>query len=927
MRRFTLPIIIVAFFMLVIIGGSLIGLYTDWLWFLDLGYGGIFSTILLTKIKIGLLFGFLFFAIIYSNLWYARRIAPPPSRMSMEQQLLERLGRLARRGIGLVIFFGSIIVSAMVGLEAATHWQEWLKYFNSTPFGTVDPVFHKDIGFYVFKLPFLSYFYHWLFFALLVAAIASVAIHYADEALEMLGSSVQFAPKVKTHLGILVAAMFFLKAWGYRLSMYDLLNTRNDLFDGAGYTAVHANLPAFWILMVISIIAGLMVLVNTKKRGIGLASMGLFLLVGSSLVIGAGYPALVQKYNVSPNELQKENPYIKKAISATREGYGLTTVAARPFSADSSLTPQQVENNQSTIENVRLWDQDHLQSVYNQLETIQQYYHFTDVDVDRYWLSDKNGSEKHYRQVWLSARELDQDTLPPNSQTWVNLHLQYTHGYGFCMSPVNEVSSEGLPVSFVYDIPPKTTMDISIKNPSTYFGELTKDYVFVKTSAKEFDYPAGSEIKATAYEGNGGVGVGNIFKRLIFAIRFSDINMLLNQNFTSDSKILFRREVDERIRTLFPFLQFDDDPYLVTVKGKLYWMRDAYTMSDAYPYSKHTGTDDYDFNYIRNSVKIVVDAYTGNVDAYAVDRPLPDPMIKTYQKIFPGAFKPLSSMPSELRDHIRYPEDLFRVQTDIYRRYHMDDPVVFYNNSDLWEIPKKAEVAGNTSDQQMDPYYVIMRLPNEQNEEFILMMPYTRAGKYNMVSWMCAKCDGASYGKLVLYQFPKDKNVFGPQQVASRASQDTVISSQLTLWSQQGSNVSSGNLLVIPIESSLLYVMPVYLEAASTKIPELKRVIVSLGNKVAMEPSLSEALADIVGEPVSVPEPTAAPSKFGKSGQPKVPGLTTTKLSSDVTDLINQAVSQYDKAQNAQKNGDWAEYGKQINSLKKTLSDLQSKSK
>ncbi|MCE5198370.1 MAG: UPF0182 family protein [Armatimonadota bacterium] len=926
-RTFFWPVVIAVAVLLLIFSGALVAMYTDWLWFKNLGFGTVFSTIILTKLKLGLVLGLLFFAVIYGNLWYARRIAPPPSPMGLEAQLIERLGRLARRGIGVVIFGASVIVSFMVGLEAATHWEQWLKFANPVSFGTTDPVFARDISFYVFKLPFLSYIYSWLFFALAVSTIAAIAIHYADEAIETYAGRVQFAPGVKAHIGVLIALMFFLKAWGYRLAMYNVVLSRGSLFDGAGYADMHARVPVLWILLVIAIIGGVLVLLNISRRGITLAATGLIGLVAASILIGSIYPAMVQQFSVTPNEKDKERPYIKRAIAATQQAYGLSEVIAKPFSADTGLTPDQISANNATIENIRLWDKDHLQAAYNQIQTIQQYYHFSDVDVDRYWITDPQTGQKSYRQVWLSARELDQSRLPDRSQTWINQHLQYTHGYGLAMSPVNEVSQEGLPSFLVYDIPPKTTADIATSVPGVYFGEMTDNYVFNKTDAAEFDYPTGEGNKTTNYKGNNGVPVGGFFRKLLFAARMSDLNILLNQNIKSESRIMFRREVTDRIQTLLPFLQFDQDPYLVTAGGKLYWMRDGYTTTDAYPYSKHEGVWGNDINYIRNSVKVVVDAYTGHLDAYIIEKPLKDPIIRSYEKIFPGIFKNISSMPADLRDHTRYPEDLFRIQTMVYARWHYSkkDPDGFYTNSDFWRIPDRADLTGMDSEQAnpMEPYYNIMKLPNGDSEEFILMTPYTRAGRKNMVSWICAKCDEPDYGRLVLYQFPENKNVYGPQQIAGRATQDTTISQQLSLWNQQGSKVGSGNLLVIPIESSLLYVMPVYLVSTSTQIPELKRVIVALGDKLSMQPTLEQALADVVGGQVS------APAVVGNATGPKGPARPKASgevPSLEITRLVNKAASEYEKAEQAQKNGDWAAYGEHIKAMKQALNELKAKS-
>lgn len=939
-RRYIGPIIVAFLALLIIFGGALVSIYTDWLWFKDLGYQTVFTTRLLTQLEVGLAFGILFFAIIYGNLWYARRIAPPSPPVGMEQQLLERLGRLARRGLGILLFAGSIVVSVLVGLEAATHWQQWLMYLHSSPFNTSDPVFNKDIGFYVFQLPFLEYLYYWLFFALAASTIAAVGLHYADEAIEVFGNQLQFAPKVKAHIFMLIATMFFLKAWGYRLGMYDLLFTRGNLFDGAGYTEVNANLPVLWILSVAAIIGGIMVLANIGRRGIGLGIVALLGLVGLSIVLGGAYPAFVQRYSVQPNELAYQSPYITRAVEATQKAYGLTEVMPRAFPAESDLTAQQIEANRATIENIRLWGKDQLQAQYNQLQTVQQYYHFMDLDVDRYWLTDKATGETRYRQVWLGARELSQELLPQNAQTWINKYLKYTHGYAYCMSPVNEINQEGKPLFFVNDIPPRVNVDIPIKQMGVYFGEMTNEHVFVKTSAEEYDYPIGSGSSPTKYEGNAGIKMGSLWRKILFSFRFQDVNLLLNENIRPESRVLFRREISDRITTLLPFIQFDIDPYLVTVGGKLYWLRDGYTVTNSYPYSKYYGLQGYEYNYIRNSVKVVVDAYTGKVDAYIIEKPIADPMIRTYAKIFPWIFKPISQMPKEFQAHIRYPEDMFRIQTAIYTRYHYSakSPQDFYGNSDLWEIPRRANLTGSavSEAEYMDPYYVIMKLPNGKSEEFILMTPYVHSGaRKNMVAWMCAKCDQPDYGRLVLYQLPT-KNVNGPQQVATFASQDPNISPQLTLWNKEGSSVGTGDLLVIPIESSFLYVVPVYLSSTTsgTEIPEMKRVVVALGDRVAMAPTLNDALSALVGETITAPVQAgmsagvaAKHPELVEGGKASTAGKAVVVTNPDLAQLVKQANSEYSAAQAALKNGDWAEYGRRMDALNKSLKALQGKVK
>ncbi len=926
MRRYLGVIILAVVAIVMIFGGAIVSLYTDWLWFSSLGYEIVFSTILLSKVKVGVVFGVLFFILIYGNLWYARRIAPEPAQISLEQQILDRLGRLARRGIGLLILLGSVVLAGMVGLEGATHWEEYLMYMNGTPFGKTDPLFSLDIGFYVFQLPFINYIYSWLMFGLVTSLIASFALHYASETIEVFNNKLEFAPKVKGHLSVLVAAIFFLKAYGYKLSMYGLLFQEHSQFSGPGYTDVYARVPALWIMLGVAIFCGLLVLYNIRARGINLAIASLVILIGASILVGSAYPSIVQYTTVEPNEKEKEIPFIERAVSATNDAYGLTNITTKPFDAIPSLTAQQVEDNATTIENIRLWDQDHLKDAYNQVQTLQQYYEFADVDVDRYYLTDPDGENKRYRQVWLSTRELRQSQLPAKSQTWVNMHLAYTHGYGFCMSPVNEVSTEGLPEFFVKDIPPKVFTNIEVERPEVYFGELTDNYVFVDTTAKEFDYPTGDDSMLTNFSGESGVDVGSFFSKIMYALLYSDVNMLLNDNMTEDTRILYRRDVADRTAAVLPFLQADYDPYLVVADGKLYWMQDAYTTTDAYPYSQRIFWQNRPLNYIRNSIKIVTDAYTGDISVYIIDEPLDDPIVKTYAKMFPGLFKKIDEMPANLRDHIRYPEDMFTIQATIYERYHMSNPETFYQKSDLWQIPPIADLTESTeSSNPMQPYYVIMRLPGGDKEEFILMTTYIRANKANMVAWMCARCDGDQYGNIVLYQFPKEKNIYGPKQIAARARQDTEISRQLSLWNQQGSQVSSGNLLVIPIENSLLYVMPVYLESTSTKIPELKRVVVALGDKVAMEQTLEEALGKVIGDRVSAARKISEVIDKDGETQPQEDTAPAPKAGSEekIGELIRRAAGHFDRAESAQREGDWATYGDEMDKARDALGELE----
>lgn len=923
MRRYLWTLIGIIALILFLFGGSVVRLYTDWLWFEDLGYQGIFSKIMWTRIGLGALFAAIFFVVVYSNLLLARKLAPEPTRRygGLDEELRERLGALAKRGLGLLLLGGALVVSIMVGLEAATHWNEWLKFSNSTPFGVRDPIFGLDISFYVLRLPFLDYLYGWIFFTLVAATAATAFLHYADEGIDFFANTPRFAPGVKTHLAILLALLFFVKAIGYRLGMYKLLLSQGTIFFGAGYADIHARLPVLWILLFAAVVGGVVVLLNIYRRGIWLAAGALVGLVALSLVAGAIYPSAVEQFIVKPNELQKQRPYIEHGIEHTRQGFNVGDVVSRHFDYVTSLTPQEVARNTAAVQNLRLWDYAPLRKTYKQLQELLQYYDFHDVDIDRYIV------DGDYRQVMLSARELTGP--PPNAQTWVNKHTRYTHGYGYVMSPVNEVTREGMPAFFASGIPPTTRGGITLTQPQIYFGELTNDYVLVDTHRKEFDYPVAGADRETTYEADTGPGIGSFFRKLVFALRFGDANILLSNDLRPRSRVLFNRNITDRAKLLFPFLAFDNDPYLVTVDGRLYWFHDAYTITDKYPYSQPVdfnfqGTDTR-MNYIRNSVKLITDAYTGEVRAYVSDAK--DPIIRTYAKIFPDVFKPIRDLPAEFVAHIRYPEDLFRIQVHTYSKYHMSDPGAFYSESDLWQMPEIPGLGGSETGQVMEPYYIITRLPNSSTDEFILIAPFVRPQKHNMVAWMAAKCDPADYGKLVAYEFPRGQLVFGPRQVMARANQDTEISEQLTLWDQQGSNVVRGNLLAIPIENSILYVEPLYLESTSTQIPEFKRVIVALGDRIAMEPTLEQALAKVVGVDVlpGVPKTTeAAPATVEPSGGPERPAAVTppSPAPANARDIARRAQEQFNRAEQAQRRGDWAEYGRQIDALKKTLGEL-----
>lgn len=628
-----------------------------------------------------------------------------------------------------------------------------------------------------------------------------------------------------------------------------------------------------------------------------IVAISLYTIVG---IVSALVPSLFQKLVVAPNELVKETPFIKNNIAATRKAYGLDKIEEREITADKPLTSSDIAANSLTVKNVRLWDREQLLSTFSQIQEIRTYYEFISVDNDRYMINDE------IRQIMLSPRELASESLP--NKSWINEKLSFTHGYGLAAGPVNLVTAKGLPVLFVKDLPPKSEFEqLNINRPEIYYGEKTNDYVIVNTKSKEFDYPKGDENVYTTYQGKGGVKIDSFLKRLFFAIKFSSLKLFLSNDVTSKSRILYYRNIKERVEKIVPFLTLDRDPYAVVADDKIYWIYDAYTKTNNYPYSQPLSLNGGSVNYIRNSVKIIIDTYDGSIFFYQSDTD--DPIIRTYAKIFPNLFQPMNKIPKSLVSHLRYPEDIFSLQTAIYTTYHMDNPQIFYNKEDQWEIPtiSEGQEQGTTDAvQQMSPRHIIMKLPGEKKEEYILMLPFTPRGKDNLSAWMVARNDGDSYGKLIVYRFPKQKLIFGPKQVIGRINQDTEVSRQISLWDQRGSQVIQGPLLVIPIEESLIYVRPLYLKADAGKIPELKRVIVAYENKIAMEETLETALSKI----------------FGTAQTPSVPDEINKPVVStgqQTNDLFKQAQELYDEAISSQKEGNWALYGDAIKKLGEIL--------
>ncbi|WP_321922366.1 UPF0182 family membrane protein [Paraburkholderia guartelaensis] len=883
-----------------IVVGRITGILVDWLWFSSIGYGGVFRTILSAKV---VLFATVF-AISACAIWlsgilahrYARGVNILRAVAADSSGAAEVTGDLAELVAPRVPWRSSIASAAVVfGLFIAaseiSSWDIALRFVYQVPVGERDPIFERDISFYLFSLPAYVALKNWLLRLVYCSAIVAGAVYGLRGDIAPERSARALSAAVITHGSALLALFFAVKAWSWWLDRFLLLYGDNGVVVGASYTDVHVELPVLWMLAGLAAASSVVLLINMRRRSFLQPAVLALLVFGSSLVFAVIYPALFQRFYVKPSELKLETPYIEHTIALTREAYGLAKIEVKPFDPGQGLTLDSLQSNRATIDNIRLWDVQPLMDTYAQLQEIRTYYKFVSVDIDRYQL------DSGYRQVMLSARELDPAMLPPNAQTWVNLHLIFTHGIGVVMSPVTEKSTEGLPFFYLRDIPPVSNGAPAVREPRLYFSEGRQDYVIVNGSVAEFDYPNRPTNAYTAYSGRDGVNIGSVARRSLFGWQLDDPNILLSGYITDQSRILLHRNIQDRVRTIAPFLNLDHDPYVVASNGRLFWIQDAYTVSQWFPYSRPGFGDGA--NYIRNAVKVVVDAYNGTVDFYVSDPA--DPLLRTYERIFPGLFKPLDVMPPTLRRHIRYPEDLFLIQAQLYRAYHMDVPEVFYNREDLWQFPQELiGMDGGSTASTMPPYYTIMRLPGDASAEFILMLPMVPSQRENMIAWLAARCDPSGYGKLIVYTFPKDKLVYGPFQIEARIQQNTEISQQISLWNQMGSRVIRGHLVVVPIENSILYVSPLYLRAAAGQLPELKRVIAAYGDRVVMENSLGEALAALFNEPAQGAQPSR--------------GTADTRA--------REALAHYDRAIERLRAGDWSGFGAELDALRPLLEAL-----
>jgi uncharacterized membrane protein (UPF0182 family) len=828
MKRNVLFIVIIfVFFAIVTTFSTTVGFYVDWLFFGEVGYGEVFKKILLTKAWIGLLFGVTTLVFLLVNVLIANRSHFPQGPVFKVEGNVYELKKIDPNLLNLIKQLGifiALFAAIMAAMAGAGYWEEVLLFTGSKAAGIADPVFGRDVSFYLFRLP-LAGIINGAIGILIIVGIIITALNYALRGgANYVGGTLAMDRKVKIHLASLLSLWLINLALKFYLDRYDLLFSEHGLLYGASYTDIHAKLPMLTLLLVLSLVIAAASFISIL-RGSKYTILPPLVLFGLVYFVGFGlYPSLLQSFRVSPNEMVMEEPYIKDHIKFTRLGYDLDSIRTEPYAVGESLSIDAIERNISTIRNIRLWDEGPLLKTYSQLQQIRTYYKFIDVDNDRYMI------DGQYTQVMLSPRELSYDDLP--GKTWINERLVFTHGIGLSMGPVSGITGEGLPEFYIKDIPPVSTTEVTVTRPEIYYGERPNDYVVVNTKVQEFGYPTTEGNVYTTYDGAGGVKLSSLFKRLVYGVYFGNFKLVLSTDITNDSKILYQRDIMDRVDAIAPFLLYDQDPYMiVSDDGRLYWMIDAYSVTDRFPYSRPVRSG---VNYIRNPVKVVVDAYNGSVSFYLVDED--DVLIQTYATIFPTLFKPLAEMPESLRRHIRYPRTLLRVQAEVFSTYHMTDPNNFYNKEDLWEIPVYR-------DSTMDPYYIVMKLPEGEKEEFVLLLPFTPSKRDNLAAWMAARSDGDDYGKVVVYTFPRDRLVFGPRQIDARIDQDAYISQQLTLWGQSGSDVIRGSLLIIPIENSLIYVQPLYLVATDrVGLPELRRVIVAFGKEVVMEDTLEAAI-------------------------------------------------------------------------------------
>ncbi|WMJ78000.1 MULTISPECIES: UPF0182 family membrane protein [unclassified Sedimentibacter] len=911
-RFFVIGLIIIVFLAVNSFGG-VIKFLTDYSWFKEVGYTETFLTKIKAQFAIGIPVFFLLSILLYVFIRKLKKKYDLESGVIDTQSKKKSLMWMKIISVAISFLFTVSVVSGT--------WFQILQFFNSESFGVVDPIFNNDMSFYIFKLPLINTLIDFVMNILFLLIVVTVLFYgyltikdslknVTEQFTEMKFNNyqfdfsavlnVKFASKIINQLSVIGIFVFVLLGVKFVLRSYELLYSQLGRVFGAGYTDINVTLNLYRILAIGCLISAVTFFMGARKRNLKFAlTMPVALIVIS--IAGTGLAGLVENFVVEPDQLSKETKYMEYSIKSTQSAYALDDVKIVQFPATNELTIEDINNNKEVIDNIRINDQEPLIQVYNQLQGIRPYYVFNDVDVDRYNI---NGD---YKQVFLSARELDQNRLNDQARTWVNQYLKYTHGYGITLSQVNEVTSQGQPEMLMKNIPPITSTDLKITRPEIYFGESTNDYIIVNSDEKEFDYPSGSDNVETLYEGEAGIKLSFVNK-LLFSLREASYRLFISNNINSDSRILLNRNIMQRVYEIASFMYFDNDAYIVINQddGKLYWIIEGFTVSDKFAYSQPTDKfiEGWNVNYIRNSVKAVIDAYDGSVDFYISDET--DPIIKTYSKIFTDLFKPMSEMPEGLKSHIRYSQAYFDVQSDMYRLYHIENPTVFFGREDYWDIANEKYM--NNGEQPIGSNYVMFKLPEEDDVEFLLTTQYTPQNKDNMIALLAARNDGEAYGDLVLYEFPKTKTIPGPSMMETKIDQDTVISSQLTLWSQVGSTVLRGNTVVVPIEESLLYVEPIYLKSdTESNFPEMKMVVVYYDEKIIMESTLEKAIEKIFGIYTEEEQPVEEEYEYDDT---------------NINDLIKQATQFFNEATEASQKGDWSSYGDSLENLEEVLERL-----
>ena len=902
---FAIGVVVAAFLLLTFLSSF----YVDVLWYREVDLSQVFWTRIWAQAGLASAFFVTFFALLLVNLYVTRRLAPTIVALTPEQEIVERFKENVEPYLRWAIPLGAALLSIFVGLAAAGHWQEFLLWRSSggIAFGNPDQVFGRDPAFYVFTLPWLKYLQSWLFAALVGVTVISGIGHFLQGGIrpQAVGLRDKVDPQVRAHLSVLLGLILLAKAWGYYLGRFDLLTSDRGVVQGASYTDVNAQLPALTFLAIVAVICAVMFFVNARYRvwSLPIIAVGLLLIV--SILLGTAYPAFIQTFRVKPNEQQYEKDFIGRNIAGTRRAFGLDAIRLeeRPF--QPVVTADDVEANQATIANIRLWRPSVLKENFESVQRIRQYYDFNDVDVDRYEIDGER------RVLMVSGREVTQDGISEQARTWQNQHLVYTHGFGTVAAQVNSTTTDGGPLLTLEDIPPEG--EPSTAQPRIYYGEFNEvDFVVVNSTTAELDYEGASGETPFTYDGEGGIELGGFFRRALFAWRFQDANLMISGQVQSDSRILIRRDIVERAEDTMPFLTFDADPYLAVTSEGYVWIMDAYTTSDGYPYSQAVNLADVtadllprqEVNYIRNSVKAVVDAYDGSVTYYA---DLDEPIMQAWNLAFPGVFTSIEDAPEELQAHFRYPENLFQAQAFQFANYHVQDPAAFYRKQDFWEVPSdptlrsaSGAIGGtpspvpDSSARKLLPNYQLLRLPGETEERFHLMIPFQPENRLNMVGWMAANSDPDGYGELVAFTLPAGRDVDGPGLVFARMNSDQEFSEARTLLGTGGSEVLFGDLLTIPIEESILYVVPVYVRAAGdSSVPELELVLVVNGSTVTLGGSLAEAIQGATG---------------AVSGEEPPPDGGGGTIDEQVERLLAQAVQHFAAAQEALRAGDLATY-------------------